>query len=120
LLEMKKLVKKLRIEKNGLVIPSYPLDRCLMETLIVLNKYDPRHENLAFHSTQTLVMVQLIWGRERGRRIELYEVDDIQQELSHSFFHRIAKWPIFFCKKLVRRIGKRDKMTHAPGQYPAS
>jgi hypothetical protein len=120
LLEIKKLAKKLRIEKIGLVIPSYPLDKCLIETLIVLNKYDPQHQNLAFHSAQTLVMVQLIWGSEGGRRIEFYKVDDIQQELSHSFFHRIAKWPILFCKKLVRRIPKRDKTTHAPGQDPAS
>ena len=103
LLEIKKLVRRINIEKIGLLIPSYSLERCLEESLVAFREYNPQHDNTAYHPTHTLVRVQFCWG-SLGRRIEFDALDKIQQELSAGFYRRMVKWPILrFCSSITGR-----------------
>jgi hypothetical protein len=107
--EIEKVIKRLRIERLGLIIFSYQLNHCLSESMDILDQYDPQHENLAYHPTQTLVRVQMAWSISIGRRIEHGKLDSIQQELVRGLYGRILKWPGFFCNELVRRARSRKK-----------
>lgn len=107
--EIEKVTKRLRIERLGLMISSYQLNHCLSESMDILDRYDPQHENLAYHPTQTLVRVQIAWSSGLGRRIENDKLDSIQEELVKGLYGRILKWPVFFCKELVRRARSRKK-----------
>jgi hypothetical protein len=107
--EIEKVTKRLRIERLGLMISSYQLNHCLLQSMDILDQYDPQHENLAYHPAQTLVRVKMAWSNGFGRRIENGKLDSVQEELVIGLCGRILKWPIFFCKELVRRTRSRKK-----------
>lgn len=92
LIEMKSTIKRLSIERLGLMVPIYSLNICLSESNLIFKEYDPDHSNVAYHSAQTMVRLHFAWGTDNGRRVQFDKIEKIQQDLSVGFFRRSMAW----------------------------
>ena len=53
LMEINPVIERLDIEKSGLLLSSHLLNDLIAKSLILFRKFDPEHENPAYHPPQT-------------------------------------------------------------------
>jgi len=92
LMEIKPVIEKLDVEKSGLLFPSHLLDDLITKSLILFRKFDPEHENCAYHPTQTSVMLVMAWGGTDTHNPDFDKIGKIQKFIRKPFPTRLIEW----------------------------
>lgn len=104
LMEIKPVIEKLDVEKSGLLFPSYLLDDLIAKSLVLFRKFDPEHENCAYHPTQTSVMLVMTWGGSDIQNSHFDRIEKIQKFIRKPFPVRLAEWLFSFFRNSWQKI----------------
>ena len=92
LMEIKPVIEKLDVEKSGLLFSSHLLDDLIAKSLVLFRKFDPEHENCAYHPTQTSVMFVMTWGGTDAQNPHFDRIEKIQKFIRKPFPIRSVEW----------------------------
>ncbi len=92
LMEINPVIERLDVEKSGLLLSSYLLNDLIAKSLILFRKFDPEHENPAYHPTQTSVMLIMTWGGTDTHNPDFDKIGKIQKFIRKPFPTRLIEW----------------------------
>jgi hypothetical protein len=104
LMEIKPVIEKLDVEKSGLLFPSYLLDDLIVKSLVLFRKFDPEHENCAYHPTQTSVMLVMAWGGSDIQNSHFDRIEKIQKFIRKPFPVRLVEWLFSLFRRSWQKI----------------
>ena len=108
LMEIKPVIKRLNVEKSGLLLSSCLLNDLIAQSLLLFRKFDPEHENCAYHPTQTSVMLISTWGGTDAHNPNFGKIEKIQRFISKPLPKRLIEWFFSLCRTKIFR-NRRDE-----------